>query len=265
MPTKANLETSVSALSARDLVIDIPGRADGSALNFSMQAGQVWAVLGPNGAGKTTLLHTLAGLRPPRSGEVQLGARPLAGCSRKAVAQELAVVFQHARDSFPATVLETALIGRHPYHSRWDFDTPEDMQLAVKALASLDLAGLEQRLTSTLSGGERQRLAIATALVQQPCFWLMDEPTNHLDLHHQVAVMKLVRAQAQAGCGVLLCLHDINLAARWCSHVLLLYPDGNACWGEVADMLSPPALEVLYSQPLLSTEVDGQRLFVPRI
>src|SRR5690606_35997631 len=93
--------------------------------------------------------------------------------------------------------------------------------------------------------------------------WLADEPTNHLDLHHQVAVMALLAQQAAAGCGVLLCLHDLNLAARWCDHILLLYPDGEACFGPAQTMLVPEALSRLYGQPLLTAEIDGTRVFVP--
>jgi iron complex transport system ATP-binding protein len=118
-------------------------------------------------------------------------------------------------------------------------------------------------LVSTLSGGERQRVAIATVLTQAPALWLADEPTNHLDLHHQVAVLELLAAQASAGRAVFMCLHDLNLAARWCDQILLLYPDGEACWGPVASMLQPAALERLYGQRLLTSEIDGSPVFIP--
>jgi iron complex transport system ATP-binding protein len=250
-------------LSTRELVIDIPQRPDGVPLNLAIEPGQVWGVLGPNGAGKTTLLHTLAGLRPPRRGEVQLDGTPLPDLRRKAVARSLAVVFQERQDGFPATVLETALIGRHPWLAPWDLETAEDLAIAREALQALDLDHLEHRLVNTLSGGERQRVSIATALAQTPELWLVDEPTNHLDLHHQVAVMDLLRRQAEDGHGILLCLHDINLAARWCDHLLLLYPNGDACWGPASRMLVPGALEQLYDQPLARAEVDGAPVFVP--
>ena len=250
-------------LAAEALVIDIPGRPDGQPLDLAVRPGQVWGVLGPNGAGKTTLLHTLAGLRPARSGAVSLAGRPLPYWRRKALARRLGVVFQERHDGFPATVLETALIGRHPYLAPWDMETAADVAIAREALERLGLAGLEERLVGTLSGGERQRLSVATVLAQEPAFWLADEPTNHLDLRHQVAVMDLLAAQAAAGCGVLLCLHDINLAARWCTHILLLYPDGKACWGPTDAMLATEALEALYGQPLVAAEAGGARVFVP--
>ena len=122
---------------------------------------------------------------------------------------------------------------------------------------------LKDRLVSTLSGGERQRVSIATALTQQPAIWLADEPTNHLDLHHQVAVMALLNQQAEQGAAVFMCLHDLNLAARWCDHILLLFPDGELCFGPADTMLVPEVLERLYNQSLSVTTVNGKPVFVP--
>ncbi|MEQ6918426.1 ABC transporter ATP-binding protein [Halomonas aquatica] len=254
----------MDALETHRLVIDIPGRAAGRPLDLRVSPGERWGVLGPNGAGKTTLLHTLAGLRAPRAGEVRLAGLPLARLGRRAVARRLGMVFQTSHDDFPATVLETALIGRHPFLSPWHQEGPEDLALAEAALARLDLTHLADRELSTLSGGERQRVSLATVLTQSPQTWLADEPTNHLDLHHQVAIMDLLAEQAAQGSGVMMCLHDLNLAARWCDHLLLLYPDGEACWGPAEVMLVPTVLERLYGQPLTTAMVDGAPVFVPR-
>ncbi|MCE8023501.1 ABC transporter ATP-binding protein [Billgrantia aerodenitrificans] len=253
----------MNRLEIRELVIDVPERRDGQALTLSVEPGQVWGVLGPNGAGKTTLLHTLAGLRGPRAGQVLIDGRPLAMLGRRQVARILGLVFQERHDGFPATVRETALIGRHPWLSAWQMEGGEDLRLAEAALERLDVVHLAERLVSTLSGGERQRLAIATVLTQAPQIWLADEPTNHLDLHHQSAVMALLAEQAAEGRAVMMCLHDLNLAARWCDHLLLLYPDGEACWGPARNMLVPAALERLYGQRLATAEIDGAPVFVP--
>ncbi|TGN39557.1 ABC transporter ATP-binding protein [Marinobacter confluentis] len=253
----------MNPLRAKQLVIDIPDRADGQPLDFTVEPGQVWGVLGPNGAGKTTLLHILAGLRAPRKGTVQLGEHSLSELKRRQISQQLGLVFQDRQDGFPATVLETALIGRHPWLSPWQMETGEDERIARHALEKLDVAHLSDRLVNTLSGGERQRVAIATVLTQAPDTWLLDEPTNHLDLHHQVAVLQLLTEQARSGRSVFMCLHDLNLAARWCDHLLLLFPNGDACWGPAERMLVPAALERLYNQELLTVEVDGAPLFVP--
>lgn len=253
----------MTTLTLEQLVVRIPGRPPGAPLNLTVRPGQVWGVLGPNGAGKTTLLHTLAGLRPASQGQISLNGRPLTALRRKQVSRQVGLVFQDHQDGFPATVLETALIGRHPWLSAWQRETQEDAALAEASLRALDVLHLQDRLVSTLSGGERQRVAIATLMTQAPDIWLLDEPTNHLDLHHQVAVMKLLKQQAASRKAVFMCLHDLNMAARWCDHLLLLYPDGEACWGAAPDMLLPSALERLYGQRLMTVEIDGAPVFVP--
>jgi len=253
----------MTTLATEELIIDIPGRSPGVPLNLSLQPGQVWGVLGPNGVGKTTLLHTLAGLREPRDGRLILDGVPLADLRRKRVSQQMGLVFQDRQDGFPATALETALIGRHPWLSPWQMESGEDLAIAERALEALDVIHLRDRLVNTLSGGERQRVAIATLMTQAPAIWLLDEPTNHLDLQHQTSVMKLLRSQAASGRAVFMCLHDLNLAARWCDQILLLYPDGQACWGPARDMLVTSALESLFGQRLLSAELDGYPVFVP--
>ncbi|PSF10449.1 ABC transporter ATP-binding protein [Marinobacter halophilus] len=254
----------MQTLKTRELVIDIPGRASGYPLNLAIESGQIWGVLGPNGAGKTTLLHSLAGLRPPRSGSLCLNDKPANELKRRVLSQQLGLVFQDRQDGFPATVLETALIGRHPWLSPWQMEGADDLAMAERALEALDVLHLKDRLVSTLSGGERQRVAIATLMTQSPHTWLLDEPTNHLDLHHQVAVMKLLTGRAKAGNAIFMCLHDLNLAARWCDHILLMYPNGEACWGLAERMLVPSALERLYNQELQTVEVDGTPFFVPK-
>ncbi|WP_417565190.1 ABC transporter ATP-binding protein [Marinobacter sp.] len=253
----------MTTLATDELIIDIPGRTPGVPLNLSLQPGQVWGVLGPNGVGKTTLLHTLAGLREPRGGRLILDGLPLADIRRKRVSQQMGLVFQDRQDGFPATALETALIGRHPWLSPWQMESGEDLAIAEHALDALGVIHLKDRLVNTLSGGERQRVAIATLMTQAPAIWLLDEPTNHLDLQHQTSVMKLLRSQATSRRAVFMCLHDLNLAARWCDQILLMFPDGQACWGPARDMLVVSALEKLFGQRLLSTELDGFPVFVP--
>jgi iron complex transport system ATP-binding protein len=242
---------SAALLTLEDLVIDVPGRAAGMALDFPVLPGQCWGLLGPNGAGKTTLLHTLAGLRRPRKGRVLLDSSGLQNLPRRRIAQRLGLVFQDHYDGFPSTVLETALIGRHPFLHAWNMETAEDHDLALRALRQMDLEDLAHRQVQTLSGGERQRLALATLLTQDPPLWLLDEPTNHLDLHHQVAVLDLVRREVAAQRrGAVLALHDLNLAATYCTHLVLMYPDGGMCWGRTEEIFHVQALERLFQQKL---------------
>lgn len=258
------MDDRTAVLETRNLRIRIPGRDNGAPLHLRIAAGERWGLLGPNGVGKTTLLHTLAGLRPPASGEILLDGRPIGAIPRRQTARRIAMLFQEQHDSFPATVMETALVGRHPHLRAWDLESPDDHALARDALARVDLTGFTGRQVDTLSGGERQRLAVAAALTQDPALYLLDEPTNHLDLRHQVKVLALFREEADRGRAVCMSLHDVNLAAAHCDRLVLMYPDGRLEAGRTRDLLDEARLEALYGQPLerLST-ADGTPVFVP--
>ena len=165
-------------LESHNLDIRIGGQQICREANFEFRAGECWGILGMNGAGKTTLLHTLAGLRPPESGQICLNGQPLHHMSRRSIARQLGLMLQDTPDPFPATVLDTALIGRHPHLSRWQWESARDIEQAQAALEQVHLQGFEHRQVNTLSGGERRRLALATLLVQAPAMLLLDEPTN---------------------------------------------------------------------------------------
>ncbi len=233
-------------------------------LDFTLEPGQCWGILGRNGTGKTTLLHTLAGLHPPAAGEVRLDERPLASLSRRDIARRLGLMPQDTPDPFPATVLETALIGRHPHLSRWQWEGPADRRRAEAALAEMALDGLEARLVSSLSGGERRRLAFATLRVQDPPLLLLDEPTNHLDFPHQHALLGRLEALRREGRGVITSLHDVNLASRYCTHLLLLHPSGHVRLGEAGDILDAANLEWVYGLPFRELpNAARHRVFIP--
>lgn len=252
-------------LRAVSLDIAVAGQRLLQQLNLTVSCGQCWALLGANGAGKTTLLHTLAGLRLAQGGSLWLQGAPLARLPRRTIAQRLGLLPQDSNDGFPATVLETALIGRHPYLGRWQNESARDLALARQALAQVGLAGHEGRLCHTLSGGERRRLALATLLTQAPRLLLLDEPTNHLDLHHQIAALRHLRGLTDSGeHGVLMALHDVNLAARYCDHALLLFGDGQWQAGPAATLLTTDTLSQLYRHPIAEVGgPDGQRAFLP--
>tara|TARA_R110001606_G_scaffold243784_1_gene391589 strand:- start:5650 stop:6423 length:774 start_codon:yes stop_codon:yes gene_type:complete len=233
------------------------------ALSLTFQAGQMWGILGPNGVGKTTLLHTLAALKTPALGTIELNDQPITELHRLRLAQQIGIMFQEHQDGFPASVLETVLLGRFPHLSPWEMESEQDLALAHAALERLDLAEFAQRALNSLSGGERQRAALAALTAQAPDVWLVDEPTNHLDLHYQVAVMGLLAEQASMDKVVVMSLHDVNVAAQWCSHVLLLYPDRPPIWGKAASLLTQQNLEPLYRQKLAMIELNGKPLFVP--
>ncbi len=232
-------------------------------LDFTLQPGDTLVILGRNGAGKSTLLHTLAGLREPVGGAVLLSGQPYAAWPRGHEACLRGLLAQSQPDFFSASVLETALVGRHPYLGRWDWESPEDEAIALDALATMGLDGFADRQVPTLSGGERQRLSIATLLVQQPRLYLLDEPLAHLDLHHEICVLEHFRKLAAGGAGVAMVLHDINLAARYASHVLLLDGAGGHIIGSADRVLTAERLSAAFGHPLRAIADGERRLFVP--
>jgi iron complex transport system ATP-binding protein len=255
---------SSALLAAHGLSVDIGGRCVARALDLSIVPGQRLAILGRNGAGKSTLLATLAGLRQPSAGRIELAGTPYADLTPRAAALRRAWLGQAQADPFGSTVLETALTGRHPHLGRWDWETTHDADLARSALAAVGLTGMETRQSHTLSGGERQRLAIATLLAQAAPLYLLDEPLAHLDLNHQMAVLELFAGAARdCGAGIVMVLHDPALAHRFCDDALLIDGDGHCELGTVDAILTAEKLSALYGYRLHQFEHDGQRCFVP--
>jgi iron complex transport system ATP-binding protein len=220
------------------------------------------AVLGRNGVGKTLTLHTLAGLRAPAKGEVELDGREVSDWPARERARRLALLPQITEDPFPSTVFEAALIGRHPHLPFWEWEDAADFACARRALASVGLDGLVARGVDSLSGGERRRLDIATLLAQDPAVCLLDEPSNHLDPRHRNEVLALFRSRADAGGLVVATLHDPTLAARYANRALLLFGDGRWHFGEVRELLSESILSELYEVPVGELAWRGRPVFV---
>jgi iron complex transport system ATP-binding protein len=248
-------------LECRELDVNVGGRTLIRGLDFAARAGTLLAVLGPNGVGKTLLLHTLAGLRSAGRGRIEVLGRNIDDWPKRELARELALLPQNVEDPFPATVLETVLLGRHPHISRWRWESAEDVAIARAALASVGLHGYEERDVFTLSGGERRRAAIAAVFAQSPRLFLMDEPTNHLDPSHQLESLQLLRQRADAGAAVIVTIHDANLAARFADHALLLESEGRWLHGDTRATLTATNLSRLYSTSFASLDQHDRRIF----
>jgi iron complex transport system ATP-binding protein len=230
-------------------------------LDLQVRGGSMLAILGPNGSGKSLSLHTLAGLRAPKAGALSISGRPLAEWPRRALARELALLPQNVEDPFPASVIETVLLGRHPHIPRWQWESARDLAIASDALVAVGLAGYENRDVLTLSGGERRRAALAAVLAQTPRIFLLDEPTNQLDPNHQLEALQLLRERADQGAAVIVTLHDPNLAERFADAALLIGKDGAWSCGRVADILTPQQLSGLYDTRFEAVEISGRRVF----
>ena len=255
---------TTALLECRDLTVTIAATRVCDGLNMHIGSGECWAILGRNGVGKSTLLHTLAGLHAPARGSILLNGRLLSTLNRRTIAQQVGLLLQDYADIFASDVLHTALMGRHPYLHPWQLETTQDLQRARNALQSLDITALEQRDLSTLSGGERRRAHLATLLTQDPPVYLLDEPANHLDVHHQIRTFELLRNIAQQdGKALVATLHDVNLAARFCDHVLLLFGDGVTLHGLTSEVLNADNLARLLQHPMQHVITSHGKMFIP--
>jgi len=257
---------STPLLRTEELTVEIGGKTVCEKLDVTINPGQRWGLLGINGVGKTTLLHTLAGLRAPAQGNIKLGETLLKELPRLRIAQHIGVLLQDDNDAFPGTVLETVLTGRHPWLGQWQWESEEDRALAMAALSDVGLEGFEQRQVNTLSGGERRRLALATLFTQNPKLFLLDEPTNHLDPHYQIGLLDLLDQRVTDvanGRASLMILHDINLATRFCDHLMLLFGEGETLCGPAGEVLNIENLTRLYGHPVIAVDGPKGTVYLP--
>ncbi len=250
-------------LACRGLTLAIGARTLVAGLDVDVHAGECWAIVGPNGAGKTTLVAALAGLRVPVSGDIAYDGTPLAQLGPRERALMRGYLPQDSVDFFPATVLETALVGRHPHLARWQWESGADVARAHAALAAFGLGGIDARDARTLSGGERRRLALAALIAQDPALLLLDEPSSHLDLGQQIAALDVVTASAREdGKAVVMVLHDLHLALRYADHAIALGA-GRALTGAAADILTAAAMSELFGHRLVRVGEGTASTFVP--
>ena len=221
-------------------------------INLHLNPGEVLGVLGPNGAGKSTLLGALCGELKPDQGKVWLDQDELAHWPGMQRAQRLAVLPQASTLEFAFRVEEVVGMGRLPHHS----GRVRDDEVIEAALAAADVGHLHGRSYLALSGGERQRVHLARVLAQ---LWpgeagqtlLLDEPTSMLDPLHQHTTLHAIRTFADRGAAVLVILHDLNLAARYCDRILLLQDGRSFALDSPAKVLLPVPLKAVFGLEVL--------------
>ena len=216
-------------------------------LSLAVRAGERLALVGPNGAGKSTLLRILAGTVRPARGSVRLDGVPLETMPGAERARRIAYVPQECRVAFDFTVYELVLMGRSPWLGWLGVEGARDLAEVDRALAFTETRSLAERPVSHLSSGERQRVLLARAIAQNAQTILLDEPTAFLDLGHQVRIHRLLATlNAERGATVLFVSHDLGLAARHASRLVVLHRGRIAADGPPADVLTPALLHDVY-------------------
>lgn len=253
-------------LEASNITIKYGSRLAVAGVSLSLRPHEIVAILGPNGAGKSTLLRAFNGGLKPGSGEVLLNGKPLGQYPRRTIGRNIAVVAQEGDVRFPVTVLEFVLGGRYASASTgtWGWETDQDIRVAQEVLRETELEELSGRLMNELSGGERQRAVLARALATEANVLLLDEPTANLDLAHQAAILALVRRRCDLQkVAAIVVTHDINLAAEFSNHVLLMKKGNGVAFGRPDEVLTPELLREVFDVRIL---VDAHPITgVPRI
>jgi iron complex transport system ATP-binding protein len=217
-------------------------------VGLSLRSGEVVGVIGPNGAGKSTLLKVVSGLWKGAAGQITLCGQALSSYTPRQIARLIGQVGQSVSIDAPFSVRDIVLMGRNPYLGRFEIEKPRDRQIADDAMRVTHTLALADRAITTLSGGERQRAILARALAQEPSILLLDEPTSNLDIRHQIDILATVQRLArQRRLGVLIAIHDLSLAARFCDRLILLHDGTIMAEGKPEEVLTPQHLDSAFA------------------
>lgn len=215
----------MSLLSASGVTVTVEGRHLVQQASLRVNAGEVVAIIGPNGAGKTSLVRAITGDLPISSGDILFNNMPVSQFSLQQKAKHIAILTQHTELNFPFPVEEVVHLGRIPHAS----GKQQDQRIVEAALQAVDMQERRQQLYTQLSGGEKQRVQLARVMAQvwrredtQHRLLILDEPTSSLDVSHTRQLMRVIRELAATGMGVIMILHDFNLAARFADHIVAM-------------------------------------------
>jgi iron complex transport system ATP-binding protein len=215
-------------------------------IDLTIDPGEIVGLMGPNGAGKSTLIRLLCGSMVPGSGRMLLDGRPLMDFSPRERAKQVAMVPQATHIPFSFSALEVVLMGRAPYLPRFGFESRQDIQAALDAMAKTDCFALTGRDINTLSGGERQRVILARALAQNPSLILLDEPCTFLDIRHTTEFIDRLTQLNREGLTIVCAIHDLNVAASFCHRLILLKEGRIAAQGRPVDIINPHTIRQVF-------------------
>lgn len=231
----------------QNATFSIPNRTLLHPISLTFGQGKVYGLIGHNGSGKSTLIKLLAKQQPLSSGEIFFENQPLSHWSNREFAKRVAYLPQHLPQSTNLTAKELIAMGRYAWNGLFGRQTEADRQAIERALALTHTEKFADQLVDLLSGGERSRIWLAMLLAQQSQFLLLDEPLAALDIAHQVEVMQLVqRLSRELNLGVIIVIHDINLAARFCDHLVALHSGRLLAEGNAFEIVNQPSLKAIY-------------------
>lgn len=258
--------TTEHSLAAKDLHLSYGDAEVITDLSLELMPGQITAIVGANACGKSTLLKSMSRLLAPESGAVVLDGRSVHSIPAKQLARTLGLLPQTPIAPEGITVADLVGRGRHPHQGAFSRWSAEDDRAVADALDTTGTAVLADRPVDELSGGQRQRVWIAMALAQQTDVLLLDEPTTFLDVNHQVEVLDLLtELNHRSQVTIVMVLHDLNLAARYCDRLVMLAAGGVHASGTPAQVLTEDNVRDVFglSNRIIDDPVSGQPLMLP--
>ena len=229
-------------------------------VSTTISFGDFVAFVGPNGSGKSTLIRCIDGILTPGKGSIFLNSKNINHISRNNRAKLIAYVPQAEGYNLSATVYDTVLMGRKPFIG-WR-PVKQDHAVVIRVLKQLDLENIAMHKVNELSGGQKQRVFIARALAQEPEMLLLDEPTANLDLKHTLEVLNLLKELSQKQITIVMAIHDLNLAVRYCTHIIMLH-EGKVFAEGGKEILTPENIQKLYGINIKLIKDKDHILFIP--
>lgn len=245
------------------LAVDLGHRAVLRNVSAAVQAGEFIGIIGPNGAGKSTLVRAMLGLVQPGAGEVRINGKPVPSLTPREIAKALAYLPQGQTLHWPLTAERLVALGRLPHLAPLSRISAEDRAIIAEALQRADVGHLATRIATELSGGERARVMLARALAVGARGLVVDEPLAALDPGHQIDVMELLAREADGGALVVAVLHDLTMAARYCSRLLLMDGGRLVADGAPAEVLTEERLRSVYGITAMIDTSNGAPVVVP--
>ena len=250
-------------IAAENLTVRLGGTPRVDRVSLTLRPGRLVGLIGPNGAGKTTLFRALAGLRRPDDGTVLYDGRAPGEFGRRSLAKRLAYLEQASQAHWPLRADHVVGLGRLPHRRFGRAALPGDAAAVDRAIRAVDADGFRERPMHALSGGERARVLLARAFAVESEWLLADEPVAALDPAHQLGVMETLRKATRRGMGVVVVLHDLTLASRFCDRLVLMAQGRVIGDGAPEDVLTDDAAANAYGVTLARAESQGEPLVAP--